>query len=99
MRAESLLTPNADQRPIQRYDNQEQERIHNTHAEAQPEQILGREESVGISKNQNSRLVAEDFSATGERPDHAHGQSVQMMGGGIVHQNWDGSAQHREFAG
>src|SRR5579871_5989610 len=53
----------ADQRPVKRDDEQEQQRIHRAHQQAQPQYVLGSKVSVRVADDQHARLVHKNFTA------------------------------------
>ena len=61
----------ADQRPIERYEQEKNEKFDDGETGAHDHQITRREISVGISHDQDPGLVGEKLSARGKGPNHA----------------------------
>src|SRR5437762_11628950 len=75
---ETLFQPlQANERPVERYQKSQNQAFDDRQYQADTNQVLSLEISVGVAQNQHRRLVDKHFSARGEVPDHRQSDGVR----------------------
>src|SRR5205807_6086202 len=63
---------NSNQWPIERYDQQQQERLDNRQPQPDAQHVVPVKVAIRITNDHYRRLIHKDFSAGSKRPDHTH---------------------------
>src|SRR5215510_15914730 len=72
-------SPNTDERPVKRDDQEQKQRINNAHEKAEAENIFRPEISVTVTDHQNTRLVDKYLSARRKNPQHSDLEGAQSV--------------------